>query len=110
MDKTEKLTLRLSPEDMTRLRARCRKTGLSQSAYLRMLIQGVTPKVIPAGPFLDVLSELREISGSMAQIAAVTQMRGEASAEEYQATSQRLFSMLLSLEKAVMEPEQIEDT
>lgn len=58
MGKTVKLTIRLSPEDMTLLKSYTAKTRLSQSAYLRKLIRGYVPKAYPPEAFFELMSKL----------------------------------------------------
>ncbi len=107
MTKSAKLTIRLSPEDIAHLKAHSRETGLSQSAYLRMLIRGVSPRAVPPEPFYEAMEELRKISGSMAAYAV--QSRRAANSQEYFTISQELLSKILALQEAVTAPEKIED-
>lgn len=65
MRKTMKLTIRLSPEDMTILKSHTAKTRLSQSAYLRMLIRGYVPKSYPPETFYDLMQRLNQSDGKM---------------------------------------------
>ena len=60
MGKTVKLTIRLSPEDMTLLKSHTAKTKLSQSAYLRKLIRGYVPKAYPPEMFFALMGELEK--------------------------------------------------
>lgn len=60
MGKSMKLTIRLSPEDMTILKSHTAKTRLSQSAYLRMLIRGYVPKSYPPEVFYDLMQRLNQ--------------------------------------------------
>lgn len=53
MEKTVKLTIRLSPEAL--LKTHTARTRLSQSAYLRKLIQGYVPKAYPPEAFYDLM-------------------------------------------------------
>lgn len=55
MEKTVKLTIRLSPEDMALLKSHTVRTRLSQSAYLRKLIRGYVPKAYPPEAFYDLM-------------------------------------------------------
>lgn len=55
MEKTVKLTIRLSPEDMALLKSHAARTRLSQSAYLRKLIRGYVPKAYPPEVFYDLM-------------------------------------------------------
>ena len=107
MNKTEKLTLRLTPEELAILEGDAALTGMSKSNYLRMLIRGYLPRQTPPEPFHEAMEELRSISERMAQIARTAQVQGIADAQEYSAAAQRLFAMILTLERVVMLPEKI---
>lgn len=65
MGKNMKLTIRLSPEDMTILKSHTAKTRLSQSAYLRMLIRGYVPKSYPPEMFYDLMRRLNQSDGKI---------------------------------------------
>lgn len=65
MGKNMKLTIRLSPEDMTILKSHTAKTRLSQSAYLRMLIRGYVPKSYPPEMFYDLMQRLNRSDGKI---------------------------------------------
>lgn len=65
MGKSMKLTIRLSPEDMTILKSHTAKTRLSQSAYLRMLIRGYVPKSYPPEMFYDLMRRLNQSDGKI---------------------------------------------
>ncbi len=106
MTKIAKLTIRLSPEEITTLKAHARAAGLSQSGYLRMLIRGVSPRAVPPEPFYEAMEELRKISGSMAAYAS--QNRRAANSQEYFTMSQELLSKILALQEAVTAPEKID--
>jgi len=106
MTKSTKLTIRLSPEEITRLKAHARAAGLTQSGYLRMLICGVSPRAVPPEPFYEVMEELRKIGGSMAACAAQNQKA--VNFQEYFTTSEKLLSKILALQEAVTAPERIE--
>lgn len=107
MNKTERLTMRLAPEELAILEGNAALTGMSKSNYLRMLIRGYLPRQTPPEPFREAMEELREISGSMAQIARTAQAQRMVDAQEYSAEVQRLFAEILTLERAVMLPEKI---
>ena len=94
MGKTVKLTIRLSPEDMARLKSRTAKTRLSQSGYLRMLIRGYVPKAYPPGIYFEVLQKLNQASGTVADPVIYRE----------------LLSALHTLQEAVTVPANIEDS
>ena len=87
MGKTVKLTIRLSPEDMTLLKSYTAKTRLSQSAYLRKLIRGYVPKAYPPEIFYDLMKRLD---------GKASKLNGE------------VLEGLLALREAVTAPEKIE--
>ena len=93
MGKTMKLTIRLSPEDMARLKSRTAKTRLSQSAYLRMLIRGYVPRAYPPELYFEVLQKLNQASGTVADPVIYRELLGA----------------LHTLQGAVTVPEKIED-
>lgn len=86
MDKTVKLTIRLSPEDMALLKSHAARTRLSQSAYLRRLIRGYVPKAYPPEVFYDLMKRIDENGGTL---------NGE------------VLSGILALREAVTAPEKI---
>ena len=92
MGKTKKLTIRLSPEDMTLLKSRTAKTRLSQSAYLRMLIRGYVPKAYPPEIYFEVLQKLNQASGTVADPVVYRELLGA----------------LYTLQEAVTVPKKIE--
>ena len=107
MSKTARITLRLAPEELANLEQAAALSSMTKSNYLRMLIRGYLPRQTPPEPFQEAMRQLREISGSMAQIARTAQAQGAVDVQEYSTTVQRLFAEILTLERAVMLPEKI---
>ena len=93
MGKNVKLTIRLSPEDMTILKSHTAKTRLSQSTYLRMLIRGYVPRAYPPELYFEVLQKLNQASGTVADPVIYRELLGA----------------LHTLQEAVTVPEKIED-
>lgn len=87
MEKTVKLTIRLSPEDVALLKFHAARTRLSQSAYLRRLIQGYVPRAYPPEVFFDLMKRLDRSGGNL---------NGE------------VLNGILALREAVTAPEKIE--
>ena len=80
MEKTVKLTIRLSPEDMAVLKSHTARTRLSQSAYLRKLIRGYVPKAYPPKAFFDLMGRLNKSDGITPE--AVKQLQETVTAPE----------------------------
>ena len=93
MNKSVKLTIRLTPDDMATLKAHTRKAHLSQSVYLRTLIRGYVPKAYPPEAFFDLSRRLERMSA------------GTTDPDTYR----ELLAALLTLQKTVTAPERIED-
>lgn len=89
MEKSVKLTIRLSPEDMTVLKAHTAKTRLSQSAYLRKLIRGYVPKAYPPEAFFYLMEQLNSSNKEL---------------------SPELLDGIKQLQETVTAPEHIEDS
>lgn len=80
MEKTVKLTIRLSPEDLAVLKSHTARTRLSQSAYLRKLIQGYVPKAYPPEAFFALMKRLNE--GGEITLEAIRQLQETVTAPE----------------------------
>lgn len=87
MEKTVKLTIRLSPEDMALLKFRAARSRMSRSAYLRKLMRGYVPKAYPPEIFHDLMKRFDGNAGKL---------NGE------------VLKGLLALREAVTAPEKIE--
>lgn len=81
MEKTVKLTIRLSPEDMALLKSHTAKSRLSQSAYLRSLIRGYVPRAYPPEAFFALMERLNE-GGGQITLEAVKQFQETVAAPE----------------------------
>ena len=64
------IILRLTPAEHQALRKCVAQSGLSQSAYLRLLITGHVPKALPPIEYHKLLRQLYAIGNNMNQIAA----------------------------------------
>lgn len=62
--------IRLSKEELNELRRKAQASCLNESALIRHLIMGFTPKEKPDDRFYDVMRELSSISNNINQLAA----------------------------------------
>ena len=62
--------LRLTDEELSRLRALVKRSGLSQEAYLRSLVAGLRPRDKPPPDYYAMTRELHAIGNNLNQIAA----------------------------------------
>jgi len=100
-----KITVRLSDRELRRLKAKVKKTGLSQEAYVRTLIEGYEPKALPPDIYHDMMRELSAITGTISEIVARAQREGFFRADEYEFRADELRSLMLDIQAAVTLPE-----
>lgn len=100
------INLRLNAAERETLQRNVRKTGLPQSSYLRMLIQGHRPKELPPLEYHALMRQLLAIGNSLNQIAARANATGVIFAEEYRKNAAALQSTLLEIKAAMTLPEE----
>ena len=88
--RTRKATVRLTEEELARLKEAARRAGWSQEAYLRALIGGIDPRPKPPPDYLAMTRELHAI--------------GNVDAARYDAEARRLEAALREIVAAVKEP------
>ena len=69
MKRDRKVTVRLSEDELRRLRKLVGDSGWSQEAYLRALIEGVVPAPRPPPDYRAMALELRRIGVNLNQMA-----------------------------------------
>ena len=70
LKRNRKVTFRLNEGEWRQLKGHVQKSGLSQEAYLRLLISGQRPKELPPIEYHALLRQLYAIGVNMNQIAA----------------------------------------
>lgn len=63
--RTRKATVRLTEEELARLKEAARRAGWSQEAYLRALIGGIDPRPKPPPDYLAMTRELHAIGNNL---------------------------------------------
>ncbi len=102
--RTRKATVRLTEEELARLKAAAGRAGWSQEAYLRALIEGIDPKPKPPPDYLAMARELHAIGNNLNQIARKAHALGAVDAARYDAEARRLEAALREIVAAVKEP------
>ena len=69
LTRKNQIIVRLNDDELSRLKSNVKKSGLSQAAYLRILITGYVPKERPDDRFYIVMRQLIGIGNNMHQIA-----------------------------------------
>lgn len=87
----------LSDKEMSELKQKVKKTGLTRDAYIRMVLSGVQPRELPQQDYFEVLKILRQISINMNQIAIKANTIGFINADAYWENSRRLQETITEL-------------
>ena len=70
--------VRLDPVEYQKLQSDVRRSGLTQSAYLRQLLQGAQMREPPSRDYYRILTELNRIGNNLNQIVRVANSHPEA--------------------------------
>ena len=104
-DKDYPISFRMQNEEYERFQERVKQSGLSTSAYLRFLINGMVPKPKPPPDYFAMTRELRAISVSIRQIAAKAISLHAINADEFTKYSDKLDRQISAIQDAVELPE-----
>ena len=102
-----KITVRLNVKENQKLKRDVKRTGLSQETYIRTLLDGYAPKEMPPPDYHAMMRELNAIGNSINQIAARANTTGFFLTEEYAGYMREFRSAVLSIQKAVTQPEKL---
>lgn len=102
-----KITFRLNTKEQQRLKSSAKKTGLSQEAYIRTLLNGYSPKETPPLEYHRLIRELNAIGNNLHQIAARANATGFFLKEDYALNYRRLMEKVLEIQEAVTQAERI---
>lgn len=95
-NRTNQLNIRLTQQEANVLKRNSKKAGLSQSGYLRMLINGYRPKPLPP-------AEYHQLTQDLATIHAALQNAG------YRDEAADLRETILAVQKAFAAPEAMDE-
>ena len=99
------IIVRLNHEEQQHLTQQVKKTGLSQEAFIRALINGYVPKALPPFDYYAMMKELHAIGGNLNQIAAKANTTGHIDKTVFQYEANRLRKAVLDIQAAVTSPE-----
>ena len=99
--------IRLNAQEQKKLKKNAKKCGLSEEAYLRSLLNGVSPKEMPPFDYHGMMRELNAIGNNIHQIAARANNTGFFLMEEYEMNYRQLMAKVLEIQAAVTQPERL---
>lgn len=86
-----------------------KKTGLSQEAFIRALINGYVPKTLPPPDYHSMIKELHAIGNNLNQLAVKANATGHIDKTVFQYEANRLRKAVLDIQAAVTMPKRRND-
>ena len=105
MQRNIKKQLWLSQEENARLKENARKTCLSESAYLRMLIMGTKPQEHPTYEYYDMLQQMRIFSERLEELLNLAREGNENEILELQEEIEKWHKFQLDVQRHCQLPE-----
>lgn len=101
------IIVRLSADEHKKLKRDLQKTGYTQTAYIRSLLNKSVPKEKPDDRFYDVMRQLSAIGNSMNQIARKANALGFIDAPEYLRQAELLQQFQLEVRRHYILPDRV---
>ena len=99
------ILIRLNAQEQQNLAKQVKKSGLSQEAFIRSLINGYMPKELPPPDYFSMIRELHAIGSNLNQIAAKANATGHIDTTVFQYEANRLKRTVQEIQAAVTAPE-----
>jgi len=99
---------RLDNKENERFKKRVKKSGLSQEAYVRQLINGLIPTDAPPPDYFSMMKELHYIGTNLNQIAQKAHVLNVLDVKRYDENVAALNKAVVDIVSAVMLPRKIE--
>lgn len=100
-----KITFRMNAKEQQLLIKKVKKSGLSQEAFIRSLINGYVPKELPPPDYFTMIRELHAIGSNLNQLAAKANATGHIDKTMFQYEANRLRKAVQDIIEAVTAPE-----
>jgi hypothetical protein len=108
LNRNIKITFRLNRAESEQFRKQVKKSGLSQEAYIRHIINGLVPTDAPPPDYYSMMRELHAIGGNLNQIARKANVLGAIDAKRYDESVAALNRAVTCITNAVMLPRRME--
>lgn len=106
--RNSRIQVRLDNKELQRFMKAVKKSGLTQEAYLRHLINGVVPRDAPPPDYYAMMRELYRIGNNLNQIAQKAHALQVMDAQRYDEDYRMLESVIRQITSAVVEPKPME--
>jgi hypothetical protein len=108
LNRNIKITFRLNKSENEKFKKHVKKSGLSQEAYLRHLINGLVPTDAPPPDYHAMMRELRAIGNNLNQIAYKAHALNVLDVQRYDNAVAALNKAVAGIANAVMLPRKLE--
>lgn len=95
---------RLNKDEHRRLKKLVQKSGLSQEAYIRHLINGVVPRDAPPPDYYAMMKELHQIGNNLNQIASKAHRLNVIDVQQYDKAVKEFEKAVKDITNAVILP------
>lgn len=95
---------RLNKDEHSRLKKLVKKSGLSQEAYIRHLINGVVPRDAPPSDYYAMMKELHYIGNNLNQIASKAHRLNVIDVQQYDKAVKEFEKAVKDMTNAVILP------
>lgn len=99
--RSKRVHVRMTEQDLERLRQRAQQQNLSASEYVRNYIRDFEPEPAPTGDWKGITERLHEIGSAMNEVAYWANSTGVIDEETYHAQMEKLQECLAEIEKDV---------
>lgn len=103
-----KITFRLNRTENERFKKRVKKSGLSQEAYIRHLLDDLVPTEVPPPDYYTMMRTLYGIATNLNQIAQKANVMNVIDVKRYDENTSALKNSIMEITNAVMLPRKIE--
>lgn len=100
-----RVLVRLNEKERQHLVSQVKKSGLSQEAFIRALINGYVPKALPPLDYYAMMRELHAIGNNLNQLAAKAHATGHLDRAAFQQEADQLRRAVQQIQQAVTAPE-----
>ena len=108
LNRNIKITFRLNRTENDRFKKQIKKSGLSQEAYIRHIINGLVPTDVPPPDYYNMMRELHSIGVNLNQIAQKANVLNVIDVKRYDENTRELKRAVVEITNAVMLPRKLE--
>ena len=96
--------VRLTPNELSALTTRAKESGYSREAYIRSLMDGQIPRLLPPPTYHDMMRELHGIGRNLNQIAQKAHVLNVLDVARYDAALRLFMEVVAQIEEAIILP------